>query len=100
MIRMITLVINKAIDEVIKWKTRNVSFKNHWQRPSVVPREFVSKSILCQKPARKQAKGSNCAELRGHTPLINFQTAPLRLRVLTSALRTIHVRGGDRRCVP
>jgi hypothetical protein len=35
MIRMIALVIDKAIDEVIEGKTRNVGLKNHWQRPSV-----------------------------------------------------------------
>ena len=30
MIRMIALVIDEAIDEVIEGETRNVSLKNHW----------------------------------------------------------------------
>ena len=32
MTRMIALVIDKAIDEVIEGKTRNVGLKNHWRR--------------------------------------------------------------------
>jgi hypothetical protein len=31
MTRMIALVIDETIDEVIEWKLRNVSLENHWR---------------------------------------------------------------------